>query len=275
MTTKSSELGDAALSFVASGRYVFPCLPEAKRPATKNGLHAATLDPAVVEKWWTQEPAMNVAVACGPSNLLVVDMDEKPPVSGVANFFALADAFGDADSIATRTHETPSGGGHLIFELPDERVGNSAGKLAPGVDTRGAGGYAVLPPSRLPAGQYRVYDDTAVLPAPRWLLERLTEPTTPVPTPAPGRRAGRYGQAALDAELGRVAVATAGTRNDTLVRAAFRLGQLAAAGELDPAGAAEALHHVAARIGLSDHEIERTIVSGMRAGAAAPRKPTP
>jgi hypothetical protein len=77
--------------------------------------------------------------------------------------------------------------------------------------------------------------------------------------------------AALREEARLVATARPGTRNDTLNRAAFSLGQLAAAGLLPPLAVATALASAAERAGLPAEEARRTIRSGMTAGSHCPR----
>lgn len=80
-----------------------------------------------------------------------------------------------------------------------------------------------------------------------------------------------YGARALEAEADRVATAAEGTRNDTLNRAAFALGQLVAGGELPEALAREQLTTAATRAGLGAWEAARTITSGISAGMSKPR----
>jgi hypothetical protein len=80
-----------------------------------------------------------------------------------------------------------------------------------------------------------------------------------------------YASTALAAECSAVAAAQPGERNARLNRAAYALGQLAAAGELDATAAAAGLAAAAAAAGLGDAEIRSAITSGMRAGAAQPR----
>jgi hypothetical protein len=84
--------------------------------------------------------------------------------------------------------------------------------------------------------------------------------------------AGRdYGQAALDGECAKVSAAAVTTRNETLNRAAFKLGQLVASGELDRSDAVTGLLQAASSNGLGGAEAVRTVNSGMTAGARQPR----
>lgn len=115
-----------------------------------------------------------------------------------------------------------------------------------------------------------------------WLDEvreffRQKYPTLPDPfDPAYAYQAGRgrgYARTALEAEIERVTSAQNGTRNHTLNRAAFSLGQLVAGGELDEQLVVTELTTAAHLVGLAGHEIERTIRSGMSAGAKTPRTP--
>ena len=83
-----------------------------------------------------------------------------------------------------------------------------------------------------------------------------------------------YALAAFREETRRVAEARVGTRNDTLNRAAFSLGQLVAAGLIPPLPVMTGLAAAAARAGLPADEARRTIRSGLAAGARKPR-PSP
>lgn len=90
-------------------------------------------------------------------------------------------------------------------------------------------------------------------------------------TPLDPARATRYAARALEAEVQAVATAAEGTRNHTLNRAAFNVGQLVAAGHLDHDDAHHTLHQAARAAGLDDTEIHATLASGLRAGAQTPR----
>ena len=86
-------------------------------------------------------------------------------------------------------------------------------------------------------------------------------------TPARIVHHDRYMIAAIDGVVSELAGAMEGARNHALNTAAFRLGQLG----IDEAEATKILMPTASAIGLSAHEITRTIRSGVRAGAVNPR----
>jgi hypothetical protein len=84
-------------------------------------------------------------------------------------------------------------------------------------------------------------------------------------------RATRYATKALTSECENVAGAAEGTRNHTLNRAAFSLGQLVAAGHLTHDDTWRALTDAGRAAGLDPHEIEATLRSGLGAGQHHPR----
>lgn len=90
-----------------------------------------------------------------------------------------------------------------------------------------------------------------------------------------GEGTTRYGRAALDAETARLADAPEGSRNDTLNKSAYAVGQLVAGGEIQEAEAVGRLTAAATQAGLVPSEITKTIGSAMAAGMKSPRKPQP
>jgi hypothetical protein len=71
-------------------------------------------------------------------------------------------------------------GRHVYFRTPEgAAVRNTASKIAPGLDTRGDGGYVLAPPSIHPSGKryaWSVDSANTFAAAPAWLLEKITEP---------------------------------------------------------------------------------------------------
>jgi hypothetical protein len=280
------ELLSSALAAAALGWHVFPCAPRSKRPALKgNWQDLATTDSDQIRAWWAGQ-AYNIGIACGPSGLVVIDLDVAGrgdpatgpggPYSGEASLKLLAQVHGQRYPAGTYTVDTPSGGRHLYFAAPATPVRNSAGKIGPRIDIRADGGYVVGAGSMIGAGSYAARDDVLPLtmPLPGWIARLLTDrPPSPqaAPLPPPGAQGRAYALAALREETRRVAAARPGTRNDTLNRAAFCLGQLVAAGLLPPLPVMTSLADAAAYSGLPDDEARRTIRSGMAAGAKKPR----
>lgn len=93
------------------------------------------------------------------------------------------------------------------------------------------------------------------------------------PTPSSGDTTS-YGAAALRDEAEKVASTPEGARNHTLNTAAFRMGQLIAAGVLNEADTKAALVDAATRCGLSPQEALATIRSGLTAGLTQARTVT-
>ncbi len=117
------------------------------------------------------------------------------------------------------------------------------------------------------------------MPLPEWItgLLRSEPPGPPVNWKNPvsdGAQGTAYAMAALREEARLVATAKPGTRNDTLNRAAFSLGQLIAADLLPHLAVISILVGAAERAGLPADEARRTIRSGMTAGMRRPRRPT-
>ena len=170
-------------------------------------------------------------------------------------------------------------GEHLYFTAPDNTIPCSVGRLGRGLDVRGHGGYAIAPPSHHHQGQrYRWTHHAPAAPLPTWLAALLTPPAVPERSAAPPSpplagcsRSQRYLHAALAGELADVAGAQPGTRNHTLNRAAFRLGQLAASGLATLDELAPQLLDAARHAGLPDSEATATIASGLTAGHQHPR----
>jgi putative DNA primase/helicase len=185
-STTPGEL-DAALDYARHRIPVFPTNPLDKKPLTTNGFKDATTDEAQIRVWWLKWPNAMIAAPTGSaSGMWVVDLDLDPSknIDGVATLAQLIAKHGEIPK--TLMTITPRGGRHLIFTWDtawDAKTGvhNSAGKIGPGVDCRGEGGYVCLPPSRnANGGQYRFDPNGAeqAAVAPDWLIKLALRPKT-------------------------------------------------------------------------------------------------
>ncbi len=276
----------AALEAAARGWHVFPLRPGTKRPALhgeaacpRTGVCAsghrkweqrATADPDRIRATWSRAP-YNVGIATGPSGLVVIDLDlpkdkgSSDAPSGAATFQALCERAGHAVPGTYRTR-TASGGEHLHFTAPDGvRLANTAGTIAPLVDTRAWGGYVVAAGSRTPAGAYEALCGSVAAPLPSWLQSILQPaPRAPqAPSVAVAGQSRRYADVALTAETRNVATAQRGAREAALFRAARALGRFVAWGDLPRHVVEQALQEAGEAAGLTDAECRSTLRSAL------------
>jgi hypothetical protein len=142
-------VGEAALRYALLGIPVFPCKTD-KKPLVKWS-REATRNPAQIIEWWAQWPKAMIGLVTGSrSGLVVLDIDVKNDVDG----FESLGQQGILLPEGALKVQTPSGGAHYYFALrPQEKINNSAGRIAAGVDVRGEGGYVIAPPSVGGAGK--------------------------------------------------------------------------------------------------------------------------
>ena len=142
-----------ALALAAQGYRVFPVLENDKTPAVYKWQERASFDPAKVTAMWTthdpvnnvtRERNFNVGLATGRTRegwLCVLDVDVKNGARGRESLKTL-DMMAPAPWLDTKRVRTWSGGEHFYFESGGP-LANSASKIAPGLDTRGEGGFVV------------------------------------------------------------------------------------------------------------------------------------
>ena len=246
------------------------CREAGKHPRLRGWQRLAAIDAAVVGEWWRRWPDANLGLTTG-RRFDVLDLDGDQG----------GEALQAVLSITPTEHPGPvartgGGGWHLLYAPTG--LGNRV-KFLPGIDWRGLGGLIVAPPSQHAAGtRYTwVRPLTATLPAVPVGLRRLLAPpatprTTLPPAPTTTGHSGGYGQAALARERAAVATAQPGRRNATLNRAAFNLGQLVAAGLLEADQVRAVLLTAALEAGNPEAKARATIESGLRGGAAKPRR---
>jgi Bifunctional DNA primase/polymerase, N-terminal/Family of unknown function (DUF5906)/Primase C terminal 2 (PriCT-2) len=131
------------LYYAAMGLRVFPCLnnpghKDHKKPLTNKGFKDATCDPKKITRWWTRWPTALIGIPTG-ERFNVLDLDVKKGKNGLA-------VVPDWAQRSPLISKTGTGGKHVFFQ-PDERICCTTDVIGPGVDTRGKGGYVIVPPS--------------------------------------------------------------------------------------------------------------------------------
>ena len=251
-----------------------PAQMEACECLTCHGFYAGTLNIARVEEMLRLHSYGLLAIRTGVlSRIAVIDVDAPHGIPTMRQLIA--------DGLLPRTDVAATGGGgyQMFYRHPGPgvRTMSGAGKGGPGIDSKADGGYVVAAPSIHPrtGKAYRWISFSGDLaPLPQHWEARLREPerlTRPGPVPAQTVRGGRYAVGALRRQLGELLGAREGTRNDTLNKSAFSLGQLVGAGMLDEESTAAVLEDAGQRIGLNAGEVRRSVASGLRAGARCPR----
>ncbi|MER6136715.1 bifunctional DNA primase/polymerase [Streptomyces sp. NPDC001815] len=282
----NAHLLNAALSAAEHGWHVFPLRPGTKRPALhgeaacpgtgpcasghRKWEQRATTDADRIRATW-ERGAFNVGIATGPSGLLVVDLDMPKDNSsadtpdGVATFEALCERTGQRVPDTYRTR-TASGGSHLYFTASaGVRLTNTAGTLAPLVDTRAWGGYVVAAGSTTPAGPYEAVGGSVAAPLPSWLQSvlRPAPRASQAPSTAVAGQSRRYADVALAAEARNVRAAQLGSREGALFRAARALGRFVAWGDLPRHVVEDALQEAGEATGLTVAECRSTLRSAL------------
>lgn len=265
------------LTYADRGWPVFPCGAD-KRPRIAGGFRNASRDPEEIEAWWRRWPDALIGVPTGrASGLVILDIDVKDP----ARYgFDSLDDLGQSILPTTWLAHTRSGGLHVYFAAIATEIRNSAGKLGPGLDVRGEGGYVVVPS---PGSGY-TWDPhwnpqtCRLLPAPAWLIPP-EPPASRIPKPVrPCRGLSPYADSAIQGACVAIRQAPAGRQHDTLVKEAFSIGTLAGAGGIPTDFARRAL--IDAGCGMTSHDphhrwtpdaIERVVNECFAAGLARPR----
>ena len=185
------------------GWRLFPVKPRDKQPLITDWPNQATHEEDRVRFWLKRFSDCNWGVATGAeSGTFVLDVDGDPGLNSLQ--LLELQGCGLPHTLITHTGR----GSHIWFKWPANGtvIRNSAGKLGHGLDVRGTGGYAIVPPSVHPSGTaYKFVDENVpIAPAPEWLLEMLPQTFSSAELP-------------IDGELQRVEVIPEGQRNQTLM----------------------------------------------------------
>lgn len=176
-----------------------------------------------------------------PAGYVLIDVDRH----GSNGFKALADV--EHELPTTYSETTPTNGGHYIYKLPDDCAafqGNLTHEFhsLTGVEIiSGPNNPFLIAESIIKGkGRYILTHEGPIVDAPAWVVDivrarlavelskrklRELHQARPIAQDT-RRRAGPYGQTALINEAAEIGRATQGTRHNTMIKSAFKIGQL-------------------------------------------------
>jgi len=234
------------------------------------GFHEATGALSDLENALARNPsATGFGIATGaPSRCVVLDVDGE---AGAESLLALEAKYAPLPMTVTcRTRR----GLHFYWRQSGE-VRCSAGRVGPGLDVRGDGGYVVAPPSTHPGGgRYewiRAPHEYEMADPPSWLLNLMRPPVAEAPSVEAHRpvrsttQGPQYVREAIFNECMQLSRTPKGRRNDQLNRSAYVLARFVAEGRAQQVELREALTVAALAAGLSASEIEKTVASAFHA----------
>jgi putative DNA primase/helicase len=294
---------DIVLAIARRGVPLFPVDPFTKKPyerrpadGSAGGFHRATCDEAQLRTWWRQYSDAMLGMPTGARSrmwVLDVDFDSGRGIDGSQILARLTAEHGPLPP--TLTSVTPRGGLQYFFKRNDSIVIPSrVNKLGRGLDTRGDGGYVVLPPSLRGDGmRYRWANRLPRYDAPQWLVDKVTasavRPSLHYGAPDSRQayhdrglvgavtddigRAQHWARAALQSACQRIAASMPGERNDVLNREGFSVFQLVGSNLLDEADVRTRLFDAAVACGLVDDDGVLSVLNTIKSSTAGIRSP--
>jgi hypothetical protein len=185
---------EAALYYaLAFGWPVFPLDGKIPFKGTQ-GFKDASTSHALIERWWRKHPEAGIGIPTGVrTGVVVLDVDKHH--GGLLSLEQIQQRFGPLP--CTRTCLTGNDGFHLWFRYPKGASLRNRTELGdyPGIDTRGDGGYIVVPNSRHPNGQlYEWLNEGRIEACPDWIIALSQPPprTPPVSSGWVGRPSGYF-----------------------------------------------------------------------------------
>ena len=260
------------LPWLEAGYHVLPIANNTKRPILPGGYRAASCDVKQVCVWLERWPDANWAVACEASGVFVVDCDyhDVPELSGIEQLGMLSMQYASIPD--TYYQVTPRGGVHFFFacDYSADPLPSTVQRIATRVDTRGVGGYVMIPPSVVNGEAYESGKEDwraairALHPVPRWIRDLLIQPR-PADDGAVRRAMLRsLGDRERAQSVARIvewlARVPEGQRNNSLYWAACEMRDLG----VDKESALNALLHACALNGLPEREATATVASAYR-----------
>ncbi|MBK7092440.1 MAG: bifunctional DNA primase/polymerase [bacterium] len=158
------------------------CKSPGKHPIgalVNKGMDDATIDPAIIRRWWSAMPDAGIGINLGRSELVCIDQD--PRNGSIWTMEILQMQHGELESEVFAW--TQGGGTHHVFTLPSGIPTNLPGRLGDGVDVK-RNGYIVVEPTMGPLGAYTWDEESNPLkgaypsPLPDWIRNLAAPPVS-------------------------------------------------------------------------------------------------
>ena len=283
---------ELALKLASKGVYCVPQLEDCKRCLIKWSKEA-TLDPDKINQM-PYARAQGVAIITGLSGVAVVDVDTHTPErNGMESLKQFEAEHGPLPE--TYTEETPGGGLHYIYRLPEGMPPlDFSGEILPGLEVKSGKCLVTIAPSRRHGKPYVATNKRDFAPLPASVGEAVNKvkeakeaarktqtqatrkqarKSAGTAQPFTNGRRQRYGESALDGECQKVREAQRGERNKVLNTAALKVYKNVANGSISEEEAFSALMDAALACGLPEAEARQAIESGKKKGLTEPREP--
>jgi putative DNA primase/helicase len=186
---------DAALAYARNGLPVIPlhsvlddgsctcgaqpgrCSP-GKHPRIDDWRAQATTDETTIKKWWSRRrwPNASIGGVCG--TFLCLDVDPRHGGFETLERLIASNTELPIGAVAQTGEHNGERGKHYWYRVPDDHHPATRANVREGIDIRGLGGYAVLPPSQHPSGvlyEWEVGSIEEAVEAPDWVLELTKE----------------------------------------------------------------------------------------------------
>lgn len=186
---------DAALAYAQAGLPVIPlhsvledgtctcgaqpgrCSP-GKHPRIDNWREQATTDEGTIKKWWGSRrwPNASIGGVCG--TYLCLDIDPRHDGFETLKRLIASNTELPIGAVAETGEHEGERGRHYWYRVPEGRSPATRANVREGIDIRGRGGYAVLPPSPHPSGVHYEWEAGSIeeaVEAPEWVLELTKE----------------------------------------------------------------------------------------------------
>jgi hypothetical protein len=244
----------------------WPVIPQGldKKPLIKGWRDLRVPTMRQIEVWNLQWPDANVALLTGrTSGIFVIDLDSDAAITRWKDIKVICNLAREPPTVVTRR------GLHLYYRTVGYVKSQSPSKLGKGIDIRGEGGMATLPPSKHESGHVYAWQgqpDFSNIPMPTPSTMRMIAGFDPVQ----GRKPVQLiNEVSVERAIDRLKSTTEGGRNRQLYSAAFVAGKAVRARQITEMDAWRLLKDAGRDVGLTQTEIMATIRSGLHDGEKA------